>query len=418
MIQAMYSAVSGVQAHQTRLDVVGSNIANVNTVGFKAARVTFTDQLSQTFRGASRPQNGLGGTNPVQVGTGVRVGAIATNQTQGALQQTGRPSDLAVQGNGFFVVGDGSSSLFTRDGSFSLDAEGSLVSTATGMKLLGWQGNAAGVTDTSGPITPTSSIKIPLGTLTSVRQTGTLSFAGNLDARVAADGPAYTRTAQVFDSLGNSHSIAFKMERIAPAGTAASTWRYTTSVDGGAYSTAGGANSGQLSFDSAGKLTAGTGTIGITPSGGAAPFTVTPDFAQLSQLSGDATANVIGQDGFALGTLQSYAIGEDGTVSGIFSNGLTRDLGRVAVAQFANPTGLDKIGLNLYRTTNNSGAAQVNPPGVAGAGRVSAGFLEQSNVNLADEFTSMIVTQRGFQANTRIVTASDEILQDVIQMKR
>jgi flagellar hook protein FlgE len=417
MIQAMLSAVSGVQAHQTRLDVVGNNIANVNTVGYKAARTTFVDQLSQSYRGANPPKDGRGGVNPTQVGQGVRLGSITTMQTQGALQQTGRPSDIAIQGNGFFLVGDGQTPSYTRDGAFTLDQEGSLVSATTGLKLLGWQA-VNGQVDAAAPVTAASSIRIPIGTMTSVRETSTVDFAGNLDARAAIGGSAYTRTAQAFDSLGNPHTIAFRFERVAAAAPAAATWQYTTSIDGGAYSTAGGTNSGVVNFDEAGKLTGSTGTVALSPGAGAADFTVTPSFAELSQLSGEYTANAISQDGFPFGVLQSYAIADDGTVSGIFSNGQSQELGRIAVAQFTNPAGLDKAGSNLFRPTTNSGTPQVSGPGSAGAGRVSAGFLEQSNVNLADEFTGMIITQRGFQANTRVVSASDEILQDLIQMKR
>lgn len=518
MVQAMYSAVAGVQAHQTRLDVIGNNIANVNTVGYKSARTTFVDQLSQTMRGASRPQNGMGGVNPVQVGLGVKVGSITTQQTQGALQQTGRPSDLSIQGNGFFLVGDGAAAYYSRDGAFTLDAEGSLVSATTGMKLLGWQANAAGTVDTSGPVTPTASIKIPVGTLTSVKATENMEFAGNLDATVNP-GASYARTGQVFDSLGNPHEVKFtfrrdslllggNLDQAAANGTAvtkniqvydqantahdvtftytktgANAWSFAatsptipawTSGNTGAltFNAAGvltsgalpnlvaatpkinfslspqlsqiasasnpslaGANdwnytatspsgvitngTGALNFSAAGKLTSIPASFSLALSNGAtSPISIKPDISKVSQLSGQSTANAVSQDGAPFGTLQSYNIGDDGTVTGIFSNGLNRDLGRVAVAQFANPSGLDKMGSNLFRPTNNSGSPQVNPPGVSGGGRVSAGFLEQSNVNLADEFTNMIITQRGFQANTRIVTAADEILQDLIQMKR
>jgi flagellar hook protein FlgE len=158
--------------------------------------------------------------------------------------------------------------------------------------------------------------------------------------------------------------------------------------------------------------------IQVTPGGGASNFTLTPGFDRMGQLSGEYSANVESQDGFPYGTLQSYSIGQDGTVAGIFSNGLNRALGKIAMAQFANPAGLEKMGSNLYRTTGNSGQAQILSAGSSGAGKISAGFLEQSNVNLADEFSNMIITQRGFQANTKIVTAADELLQDIISMKR
>jgi len=418
MIQAMYSGVSGIQAHQTRLDVVGNNIANVNTIGYKAGRVTFYDQLSQTLRGASRPQGGRGSTDPLQVGLGVKVGSITAMHTQGALQQTGRPSDLAIQGNGFFLVGDGIATSYTRDGAFTLDAEGNLVSATTGVRLLGWRAGPDGTVDSSVPITPASNIRIPIGTMTAVKTTGTVTLAGNLDA-AAAPGGTYTRTAQVYDSLGESHDVAFRLSRDAAATPpAAATWTWTTSVDGGPYSAPGGANSGTLNFDADGALIGAPGTVTVTPGTGASAFTLTPQWGEVSQLSGAYSMGVTAQDGFPFGALQSYTIGEDGLVTGLFSNGLTRDLGQIAVAQFANPAGLNKVGSNLFRLSGNSGEPQITAAGAASAGLISAGFLEQSNVNLAEEFTSMIVTQRGFQANTRIVTASDEILQDLLQMKR
>ena len=417
MVQAMYSAVSGVQAHQTRLDAIGNNIANVNTVGYKAAQVTFQEQMSQTYRGASMGKSGSGGTNPMQVGLGVKLGAITTVQTQGALQQTGRPSDLSLQGDGFFLVGDGSTTAYTRDGAFVLDAGGNLVSAATGQKLLGWPAQLDGTVNTSVPVTSDSSIRVPIGTMTAAKATTSVTFGGNLDAG-AAVGDVYTRTAQVFDSLGNAHEVAFRFQRSAGAAPGASAWDFTTAVDGGTFSAPGAAGSGTLAFDASGKLTAANGSLTVTPANGAAPFTITPDFGGVSQLAGDYTTNALEQDGFSLGALQSYAIAEDGTVTGVFSNGMNRDLGRIAVARFANETGLEKIGANMFRPTANSGGAQVTPPDTSGAGRIAAGYLEQSNVSLADEFSNMIITQRGFQANTRIVTAADEILQDLIQMKR
>lgn len=410
MVQAMFSAVSGVQAHQTRLDVIGNNIANVNTIGYKAARATFFDQLSQSIKGASRPQDGRGGLNPMQVGLGVRVGSITTMQTQGALQQTGRPSDLSVQGNGFFIVGDGNAAQYSRDGAFTLDAEGSLVSATTGLKLLGWEASPDGSVDTSGPVLPSSSIRIPIGTLTSVQATANLDLAGNLDSTMPA-GATYARTGQVFDALGNPHDVRFAFTKTANVNE----WDYAITSPSGAITN----GTGTLTFDASGKLATTPAAFSLALTNGAStPLTVTPDFGKVTQLSGEYSANIISQDGFPYGTLQSYSIGDDGTVTGIFSNGLNRDLGRVALAQFANPSGLDKIGSNLFRPSTNSGDAIVSAPGTSGAGRISAGFLEQSNVNLAEEFTGMIITQRGFQANTRIVTASDEILQDLIQMKR
>src|SRR5579871_1522716 len=176
MLQAMFSGVSGLQVHQTKLDVIGNNIANVNTVGFKAGSVTFEDQLAQTLRASAGPGLNTGGSNPAQVGLGVQLGAIDTLQSQGNLQTTGINTDLAIQGAGFFMVGNGTNVNYTRDGSFDLDSSGQLVNPANGNKLLGYNVDANGVIDTTETIGSTSTLKIPIGTLTSVKQTTAATF--------------------------------------------------------------------------------------------------------------------------------------------------------------------------------------------------------------------------------------------------
>jgi flagellar hook protein FlgE len=585
MLQAMFSGVSGLQAHQTRMNTIGNNISNVNTTGFKSGRVSFQDQLSQTLHAAAAPASGgTGGVNPAQIGLGVSVGAIDTILTQGNLQSTGKNTDLAVQGNGYFMVSGGNGVQYTRDGSFDMDSSGAIVNPATGMRLLGYQADAFGVIDTSAPITPTSGLTIPVGTLADARQTSRIGvvgnldaasalystkvdFSGNLDSRVTATGPV-TTTETVYDSLGNAHTVITTLTNpisppLAGAGVplgATQAWDVQVQVDGSSvydstagksrlYRSAGGAweffdpagtpttsgsivldgtsggfHGGQVpgtngapnvsldmnfpaalsstaaasSFDGVANGQAGgtptwgssitvydslgvghlitfrythvqpgpgapagataqwdwtatengqevassssatpagneplyfgtngrviggtTQTLRITPTDGSvSPFDIAVDNSNMTQLASDSNATASSQDGYPVGTLQSFSIGPDGVITGVFSSGQTRSLGQVALASFANPGGLDKAGGNLLRETVNSGAAQVGGPNQNGLGKLSTGYLEMSNVDLSNEFTNLIVTQRGFQANTRIITVVDELLQDVINLKR
>ncbi len=570
MLQAMFSGVSGLQVHQTRLDVIGNNIANVNTIGFKSGTVTFEDQLSQTLKDASAPGTNVGGVNPSQVGLGVMIGAVETQQTQGNLQTTGNNTDLAIQGNGFFMVSNGTATSYTRDGSFQLDGSGVLVNPANGAQLLGYGADVNGNINTTQQITPTSVLKVPLGTLTSVKQTTAAVLGGNLDASSSlqttytslngniASSPS-TISTTAYDSHGNAHQVQFTFTQGAPTATD-NIWNVGVTVDGAAvagthtmaFSLASGqydaANStglptsvsvtgtnGAPSFNmnvnylntlsdvttnpaSAGATTDGqTGTpptwatsmnvydslgvkhnltvtynravIGsstgtgtpplaappssatgqwnwtvtengvtlasstpgvvnppatagetannsplyfgptgnlldpnkqtamVTPvTGSTTPFPISLDFSGISQLSGTSNVAATQQDGFPVGTLQSFNIDQTGLITGVFSNGQSRSLGQVATATFANAGGLQKTGQNNYQASANSGVAQVGVPGSSGSGTINTGFLEMSNVDLSTEFTNLIVTQRGFQANTKIITTVDSMLNDVINM--
>lgn len=725
MLQAMFSGVSGLQAHQTKLNVSGNNIANVNTIGFKAGRATFQDQLSQTLRSSARPNADVGGQNPSQVGLGVMLGSVDTLQTQGNLQTTGKSTDLAIQGGGFFQVSSGDNIYFTRDGSFDLDSDGMLVNPASGLKLLGYLADSDGNIDLSQQVTAASTLKIPIGNLTAVRETSAVTIQGNLNASVAlqstrldlsgqldlasapgkrtvtmydelgnahklditlsdpvaspaagagvptgatmqwkveqsvdgvasqpqflyaipdgnggqkfvftdnanpantlgsslsvsvtgtggaasfpvtvdfsklqaksdvktaangtggaapvqstlmnmsgnlnvsdandvvnnttvydaagnaytvrttlsnpvynpasgsnvpagakqqwdmkievdtvpptnfttvydssvagnqeskvyytdkgfvlanggnpadslgstielvagalppgnynqgsmigpgfplsvnlsglkttsmktvADGqsgpsPIWNTSVRAFDSLGIAHLVNVKFTRALVGGNAPSTasarWEWAASVDGNTIADSASGNFKPLFFDNAGKmLNADNQKIGFTPTNGSKPVTIDLNFGALTQLSGDSSAAVTAQDGFAVGTLQSFSISPDGMISGIFSNGLNRTLGQVTLATFSNPAGLEKLGQNLFRDSSNSGVAQVGQPNVGNRGKISTGFVEMSNVDLSNEFTNLIITQRGFQANTRIITIVDDLLQDVINLKR
>jgi flagellar hook protein FlgE len=424
MWQAMLSGVASLKAHQIKMNVIGNNIANINTIGFKSARAHFQDLLSQTLRAASRPSGVLGGTNPMQVGSGVKVGAIDTLPLQGALELTGRSTDLAIQGNGFFMLTNGRDIVFTRDGAFALDADGFLVHRGTGWKVLGWRADASGAIDTNQSITASSVLQFPVGAQAAVRQTSRVVYTGNLNAN-AASTDTFSATIRVYDSLGGAHDITltFSNRQSPPAGSpptgAVMSWEWSAtegSTSVGDFST--GSNT-RLYFDASGNLIGGVNQqITITPTNGAPPFTVTLDLSQITSLAADSTVQPVHQDGFPPGTLQEFAIGIDGTIQGIFSNGLSRPMGRIALSLFSNPMGLERLGNNMWRQTDNSGLPQIGAPTTAGLGEINAGYLEQSNVDLGAEFADMIVTQRGFQANTRIVSVVDELLADVVNMKR
>jgi len=424
MWQAMLSGVASLKAHQTKMNVIGNNIANINTTGYKGSRVHFQDLMAQTFRAASRPSNVLGGVNPIQVGLGVKVGAIDVHTLQGALEMTGRTTDLAIQGNGYFMLTNGRDIIYTRDGAFGLDSSGFLVHRGTGWKVLGWMADAGGRIDTNQPINAGSVLQFPVGSQAAVRQTSVVEYTGNLNAN-ALPTATYAATVRVYDALGGAHdvTITFTNRQTPPAGTppsgAVSSWEWSATVGGipvGDFTT--GSNT-RLYFDGQGKLV-GTTTqqITITPTNGAPPFTVELDLSQVTSLAAESIVQPVYQDGFPPGTLQEFTIGIDGTIQGVFSNGLSRPMGRIALSLFANPAGLFRLGNNMWRVTDNSGLPQVGAPTTGGLGEINAGYLEQSNVDLGSEFADMIVTQRGFQANTRIVSVVDELLADVVNMKR
>ncbi|GBD29054.1 Flagellar hook protein FlgE [bacterium HR32] len=404
MLRSLFAGVSGLRNHQVRMDVIGNNIANVNTVGFKASRVNFAEMLSQTIRGAQAPSEARGGTNAVQVGLGVQVGSVDTLFTQGNLQYTGNLTDLAIQGDGFLVVGDGLRQFYTRDGAIVLDSQGALVHASSGMRLMGWPADAAGAVDTAGPLAP---LTIPVGSQIPPRATTLAQFGGNLNAG-AALGDRWTTTVTVFDSLGNPLELVVEFEK---AGTNA--WDWTARYEGTDVGT------GVVTFLDSGVVdTGGTASLSFDPGTGAAPLGLTLDFAALTQYGGASTVALRSQDGYATGSLESFSIDGNGVITGLYSNGRTQTIGQVALVLFTNPGGLMKAGSNLYAESSNSGPAAVGEAGTGGRGSLTAGALEMSNVDLAQEFTNMITAQRGFQANARVITTSDELLQELISLRR
>jgi len=436
MLQAMLSSVASVKAQQTKINVIGNNLANVNTTAFKGNRVSFGDMMSQTTRGATRPTEGRGGTNSVQYGLGVMVTGTDTNIEQGALNQTNRVNDLAIQGNGYFITSNAQRMAFSRDGGLELDSSGTLIQRATGERVIGWTADVNGKIDSTSPLGPLNSIKIPVGQLNTVQVTTDTKWAGNLNSGATATDSVTTQM-RIYDSIGGAHDVTLKaFNRTAPAAagspagaTASWDWEVYEGIPGTPGATLLGssatASNSKLFFDGNGKQISGLpvgslNKITVAPGAGQSftSFSVNLDFSNISQLTGTSQLNGIEQNGFPQGGLQSYSIGQDGVITGIFTNGLTRPIAQVAMANFSNPLGLERNGSNQFLSTDNSGYPIIGAPRSGSRGIVSTGFLEQSNVDISNEFTDLIVTQRGFQANTKIVTTVDEMLQDLINMKR
>jgi flagellar hook protein FlgE len=466
MMRSLFSGVSGLQNHQTRMDVVGNNIANVNTYGFKRNRVNFQDILYQQLQGAAHPTEDLGGVNPKEVGLGMSVASIDTIHIQGSLQTTGVGTDLAISGTGFFVLQDGGKTMFTRAGTFGLDEEGLMVNPANGMRVQGWMAReAAGETfiDVSRQL---EDLVIPVGGKDPARATTRVNFACNLDKRLPElpENPTEAEIRQstwataikIFDSFGQEHILQVEFTRV--PGTANS-WNATVAVDPESeapVNTAAGlgeaapapgdppvftvnfSNEGTLlsAEDGAGNISGDAGQVLMNiafdvleaaPGDDGAPVrqefildlgTVGGYNNSITQYSESSSTKAVIQDGYTMGYLDSFKIDQSGVITGVFSNGNTRMLGQVALASFPNQGGLEKAGDNNFVVSNNSGAANIGPSGIAGKGKIISGTLEMSNVDMAEQFVDMIVTQRGFQANSRTIQTADQLLQEVLTLKR
>ncbi|MDT8901298.1 flagellar hook protein FlgE [Anaeroselena agilis] len=542
MMRSLFSGVSGLRNHQTRMDVIGNNIANVNTVGFKGSRVQFQDVLSQTITGAASAQGNRGGTNPMQVGLGMGLASIDTIFTDGSFQPTGKGTDLSIQGSGFFILGNGAQKIYTRAGNFDFDTDGNYLVPGTGYKVMGWMADNTGVINTAGDV---SNIQIPVGAAMPAKASTEITYANNLSAD-AAIGTTINTSRDVYDSLGNSHEVKqtfvktgtntwlgyvqvpdatgavtnslreitfntdgtlasvtnvamtadparrtlnfaaaadFKLDntsvgttsshnftvfgsdgmphafKVTFTNTGASSWTYsitdpssssTTPIDSGNLTWVGGAyRFGTLAADPTTKsfvapdgttynlnLTNGTaptaaaaifnpvattgagttGPVGFTTTG-ADPMSIALDM-DITQFGGSSTVQATGQNGYAAGTLDTTSIDPSGIIVGKFTNGQSQNLAKVALATFNNPAGLNKVGENLFAESNNSGVAQVGESGTGGRGKFNPGTLEMANVDLANEFSNMIITQRGFQANSKIITVTDEMLQELANLKR
>lgn len=456
MMKSLFSGVSGLKSHQTRMDVIGNNIANVNTVGYKSSRLTFSEIYSQTVRGAGGSSTNLGGTNPQQIGLGVTVGAIDVNHSKGSIQRTDSATDIMVDGSGYFIVSDSDAGLnrfYTRAGNFNVDESGYLVNS-NGFKVLGMDNK---------PVQINKSETKPATATEKVLLKGNISFSET----------KYATTVDVYDSLGDTHTITVNYGELKTAGTDSYRQVYFTGedkkvvpVDGNLY----------VKFDSAGNplgmfKIAGTGSTPAQQVSTTAPIVTTyvpyqagtaataaPYFAEtalptteamtlkipgaadlvipinnamlyengdittgkklLSQTAQATDAKSAEVGGNAAGSLNSFSISANGEVVGVFTNGEKKTLSTIQLADFDNPAGLMKIGNNLFSETNNSGAAKTGQPGSGSIGSLAPGALEMSNVDLSQEFTDMITTQRGFQANSRIITTTDSMLEELVNLKR
>lgn len=530
MMRSMYSGVSGLRNHQIRMDAIGNNIANVNTTGYKASRVSFQDALNQTFRGAAAPaaDGSRGGINAMQIGLGMNIASVDVLHTQGNLQNTGKMTDCAIQGDGFFILSDGRQEWYTRAGNFNMDENGSLVNPSNGLYVRGWMADTAGVINTT---TPVANIRLPIGQIISPRATTEIEFGGllhpdingeltypdmtvddgaggtatiqfevtpdntdfysytvtatttsantvltgvttwnvtidpvtnqvitpavgtqftvTIDAGLAqtievpsagaANGGSFintttpgkpadavfhpvqplVNTTKVYDSLGNPHTITTTFTKVG-----INTWNWVAVNDKGLPM----ANSnGTLNFDSVGRLTSGAPpAMTFTPTG-ANMLSINLDFSDIRQVAEEALdedyvspTEITSpfQDGYPAGTLQGFTIDKLGIITGVFSNGQNQNLGQIAIANFTNPGGLIRTGDTMFQESNNSGPAQVGAAGRNGRGLITPGSVEMSNVDLSEQFTDMIVTERGFQSNSRIITTSDEMLQELLSLKR
>jgi flagellar hook protein FlgE len=506
MLRSLFAGVSGLRNHQVRMDVIGNNISNVNTVAFKSGRVTFKEGFAQLLQGASRPPGDQGGINPIQIGLGMQIGSIDQLYSQGNLETTGLATDVAIQGDSLFVVRKGNQSFYTRAGNFQVDAQGNLVSPANGFIV---QGRAY---DNGQLLDGIRDIRLPFGQKVAARPTGEMTLGGNLNASApifqgdfndpadrasAANQGAWSETQlTVFDSQGTKHDVKIQMWKVGPnewdwqIDPQTSAIKQNSTTDNNAPPTAielqappggfeilpanvrvtsptdteynegtdwtfqagppprvgfgptmpsnadieisyfmspttavAGVNSGTFRFDPAGLLEANTTaaiTFGVP---GALPVEIDLRLGGgvngLTQFAGTASTAVLrDQDGYTAGSLQNFSIDRFGLITGFFTNGTTQPLAKVVLADFNNPSGLLRVGDNMYQESANSGGAVFGFALEGSQSQLQAGALEMSNVDLAQEFTSMIIAQRGFQANSKVVQTSDEMLQELMTLKR
>ncbi|MDJ0955091.1 MAG: flagellar hook protein FlgE [Acidimicrobiia bacterium] len=408
MMRSMFAGVSGLRSHQTMMDVVGNNIANVNTAGFKSAQITFGEAMAQTLQGPAGSGLESGGTNPLQIGLGVNVASIDGVFTQGAIQITGRPTDIALQGDGFFILDDAGGRVYTRAGTFRWDETGNLVAPG-GHLVQGWLADPTGVVQTQ---TAVQGINLPLSQVIDPVETSEVEVGGNLSADTAIN-DIHTTSIVVYDSLGEAQELLVEFEK-----TAANTWDLSATMNGTSLTL----SSTSVTFDTNGNLSsAGSVTVsGYTPPG-ASPLNLDLVFdsnSPLVQFGGGSSAESVDQNGNAIGFLTDFSIAANGTISGQFSNGETKVLAMIALATFNNPSGLIRAGETRFEASVNSGQPLIGEPGNGNRGSLASGALEMSNVDLAQEFTNLIIAQRGFQANSRVITASDEVLADLVNLKR
>ena len=434
MLRSMWSGVSGLKTHQVEMDVIGNNIANVNTTGYKSKAMTFKDTLYQTMSNATAATDVKGSISAKQIGLGTQTGSIKTNITsQGSTLTTYRTLDLMINGDSFFAVAkdisDAASVAYTRDGNFDIDANGSLVTASNGYYVLGWTGTA-----TTGAIGRLDIVTAATSTLAGTSTTAA-TFRGNIDKNdsLLSSDEGKVLNLEVYDSTGETYTLKFKIDDAGDTNTSTYTLSLTGAMDadGNEVSITGSGTDVSLVYSpsdgtlvSANGATSGLVTLNFT----GALSTVGPlqlDFSASTNYnsSGNSTIRVVKGNieglntGYAVGNMTGYSIGNDGSINLEYSNGQTVQYGTIATTIFANSAGLASLGDNLYAASVNSGDPQYQRVDEDG-GYISSGTLEMSSVDLAMEFTNMITTQRGFQANSKVITTSDEMLQILKGLKR
>jgi len=435
MMRSLYSGVAGLKVHQTRMDVIGNNIPNVNTVGFKSSNVMFQDVLYQTSQHAtgSNAANGVGGTNAKQIGLGTTTATI-TKQLDGtgSAETTNNPYDVMLNSDSFFIVSRGGMNYFTKVGSFQTDGAGYLV-TGTGEMVMGWQVDPDDPSRVRKDTVSALQVEAPENKYSEPEATQAAYVSGNIDKTdpVFEDGGAKIMNVTIYDEKGYSYNVKLNLTQ----NNTADKNTYTVSVasitdsNNQAITASYTLSGNQLVFDKdTGAFQSVGGGDAITLAIGDDAFRdISIDFSSSTMYATSATSTIKinrgdlqGQNGGRkMGTLEEVSINTDGRIYGVYDNGEQKLMGQIAVAKFANPAGLEAIGNSLYRTTQNSGEFDgIGQEVTEGGGTMSQGVLEMSDVDLSSEFTDMIVTQRGFQANSRIITVSDTMIEELINLKR
>lgn len=482
MLRSLYSGVSGMKVHQSKMDVIGNNIANVNTIGFKSSQVTFSDVLYQTSSAASGPDenSGRAGVNPKQIGLGANFASVKTTMdATGGSQRTDNPFDLMIEGDGFFIVSNGSQRLFTKAGSFTLDANGTLC-TASGYNVMGWQVDPKNPTSIKADTVSPLHIMSAENLYSEPEATTAVHFTGNIDsADTDLAGSGRVTNFTFYDNLGQSYTVQMLVKQNTQAdalikseysvaitdvldsngqsifskkvddGLGNITYEQSsiTEVSLGSYTFAVasvdevtgvptlGGDAPILNFNaSTGKMVSIGDTegeqslnfsINVT---GEHPFReINVDFSSLTMFANSGKTTIEGSKGGldnlgkgrTAGNMSGVTIDNAGKIYGVYDNGVSKLLGQVVVAKFANNSGLEAVGNSLFAESQNSGEFDgIGEAITMSGGKFNVGVLESSNVDLASEFTDMITTQRGFQANSRIITTSDTLLEELINLKR
>jgi flagellar hook protein FlgE len=403
-------SLSGLDAASEQLSVIGNNLANLNTTAFKGQTANFSDLFYQQL-------GSTGGGDPIQVGVGVTVGSVSSNMTQGSIQNTGVPSDVAIQGAGYFVLQGSQGLEYTRAGDFEVNSAGQLAA-ADGSVVLGYPATNGVVNSNVAPVAMT----ISGGTVSPPNSTSNVAVDMNLNSGTAVGG-TYSTSMAVYDSLGTSHTLTYNFTNTGPGA-----WTYNITVPAADVGQTGNPvqiTTGKMTFDSSGNLTAPaanvTGLAIPKLADGASTLNFNWNLYQngapvMTQVDSASAVASTSQDGYASGTLSSYSVLSDGTIEGVFSNGQSQALGQIAVAGFSNQQGLSRNGGGNYVPTLASGAANVGLAGTAGRGTVAGGSLELSNVDIATEFSNLIVAENDYDANAKAITTGQQIGQQTIAM--